>query len=67
MCSGECLLLKVLWDTIALVMNVYQNWRTTKWVSCDVDGMIASSKELQVHVYARVLAYVVLPHLVLIQ
>jgi hypothetical protein len=56
-CSEEVVLLKALWDMVAVVMHTIDSWRQTLWDKIDTDCLMDEAKklakELKVHPAAR--------------
>jgi hypothetical protein len=45
-CSEEVVLLKALWDMVAVVMHTIDSWRQTLWDKIDTDFLMDESKKL---------------------
>ena len=49
-CHGELTMLKMIWDHVQLVQDIFNSFRTTLWTAVDCEWMADLTKKLQVHV-----------------
>lgn len=45
-CSEEVVLLKALWDMVAVVMHTIDSWRQTPWDKIDTGFLVEESRRL---------------------
>jgi len=46
-CSSDLVLLKSVWDAIAMTTNMFEDWKTTLWESIDTDILTDETKRLR--------------------